>query len=258
MSKNKKKLALFISIFVAILGFWLLTAPARERRQVEANQQALLEEIQEMQTTPTATPQALSPLYQEDEIYNDTAEVYEDSEIISAYYEEYYTAATSYYQQETAILYIPIGTPLGVLRIDKIGLELPIIEGTTIESLLVAPGRVVQTAQIGQRGNAVIAGHRNYTFGTMFNRLDELEIGDIIKFICTENEEMTFAVFEKAVIDPEDQIAFIQPKENSIITLYTCTPVNIATHRLIVRAIRGEDLYIVTEYTEYEEQGGDL
>jgi sortase A len=97
---------------------------------------------------------------------------------------------------------------------------------------------VPQTAQIGEVGNAVIAGHRNYTFGTMFNRLDELELGDAVKFLARNGEEMLFEVFEIAVIEPHDQIAFIQPVNNSIITLYTCTPVRTATHRLIIRAQR--------------------
>jgi len=72
----------------------------------------------------------------------------------------------------------------------------------------------------------------------MFNRLDELEIGDIVQYQARSGEKMKFEVFEIAIIEPHDQIAFLQPVNDSIITLYTCTPIRTATHRLIVRAQR--------------------
>ena len=128
--------------------------------------------------------------------------------------------------------------PLGILIIDAIDLRLPVMEGVGEPELRIAPGRVPQTAQIGEVGNAVIAGHRNLTFGSMFNRLGEAQIGDIIRFQALSGKVMAFEVFEIAVITPDDQIAFIQPQNKSTITLYTCTPIHTATHRLIVRARR--------------------
>ena len=127
-------------------------------------------------------------------------------------------------------------TPLGILTIESINLRLPIMEGVDEPELRIAPGRVPQTAQIGEIGNAVIAGHRNFTFGSMFNRLGEIEIGDIIGFQAMNGTEMSFEVFEILIILPENQIAFIQPKNEAIITLYTCTPIREATHRLLIRA----------------------
>jgi len=127
-------------------------------------------------------------------------------------------------------------TPIGILSIDSIDLRLPVMEGVDSEQLKIAPGRVMQTANIGEIGNAVIAGHRNYTYGSMFNRLGEVENGDIIEFQAMSGEKMAFEVFEILVITPDNQITFIQPQHESIITLYTCTPVRVATHRLIIRA----------------------
>jgi sortase A len=129
-------------------------------------------------------------------------------------------------------------TGIGILTIDSIDLRLPIAEGIEYASLRIAPGRVPQTAQVGDIGNAVIAGHRNYAFGSMFNRFGEIEIGDIVRYQARNGELMEFEVFEIAVIEPEDQIAFLQPLSESIITLYTCTPIRTATHRLIIRAHR--------------------
>jgi len=131
-------------------------------------------------------------------------------------------------------------TPIGVLTIESIGLRLPVMDGTYEPELRIAPGRVLQTAQVGELGNAVIAGHRNYTYGAMFNRLGEVGIGDTIQFHAMSGEIMVFEVFEVLEITPDNQIAFIQPQNESIITLYTCTPIRVATHRLLVRAIKIE------------------
>jgi sortase A len=126
--------------------------------------------------------------------------------------------------------------PLGILTIGSIDLILPVMEGVDEPELRIAPGHVTQTPMIGETGNAVIAGHRNFTFGSMFNRLGEVENGDIIEFQAMNGAVTAFEVFEVIVTVPGDQIAFIQPQDEAIITLYTCTPIREATHRLLIRA----------------------
>jgi LPXTG-site transpeptidase (sortase) family protein len=127
-------------------------------------------------------------------------------------------------------------TGIGVLVIDKINLKLPVVDGVTEDHLKAAVGRVPETAINGETGNAVIAGHRSYTYGRYFNRLGEMENGDIIRYKPKGGETMSFEVFEITEIEPGDQIAFMQPKDKAVITLYTCTPIRKATHRLLVRA----------------------
>ena len=128
--------------------------------------------------------------------------------------------------------------PLGIMTIEAIDLRLPVMEGVNEPELRIAPGRVPETAVTGEIGNAVIAGHRNVTFGSMFNRLGDVETGDIIQFQGLDGGIMEFEVFEISVILPADQIAFVQPQNKAIITLYTCTPIREATHRLIIRAVK--------------------
>lgn len=129
-------------------------------------------------------------------------------------------------------------TGLGVLTIEKIALTLPISEGVSETQLNISPGHVPQTAAVGDTGNAVIAGHRSYEYGQHFNRLGELEAGDLIQYQSKDGEGMTFAVFEILEVEPGDQTAFIQPDDAQLLTLYTCTPIRTATHRLLVRAER--------------------
>jgi len=127
---------------------------------------------------------------------------------------------------------------IGILRIDRIDLRMPVAKGVSKKLLKIAACWLPQTASIGETGNAVIAGHRQYTYGSQFNRLDELEIGDIIGYEGIDGKRLRFAVFEILTLEPGDQQAFSQPTNKSIVTLYTCTPVRIASHRLAVRAVR--------------------
>ena len=127
---------------------------------------------------------------------------------------------------------------IGILSIDKIDLRLPVSDGVSEAQLKISPGHVPETAAIGAIGNAVIAGHRSYTYGHDFNRLGEMAIGDIIGYQSKDGTIMRFEVFEIQEIEPDDQSAFIQPEDESIITLYTCTPIRTATHRLLVKAVK--------------------
>lgn len=127
---------------------------------------------------------------------------------------------------------------IGILTIDKIDLRLPVSDGVSEAQLKVGPGHVPETAAIGAIGNAVIAGHRSYTYGHDFNRLGEMAVGDIIGYQSKDGTVMRFEVFEITEIEPDDQSAFIQPEDESIITLYTCTPIRTATHRLLVKTTK--------------------
>jgi LPXTG-site transpeptidase (sortase) family protein len=126
----------------------------------------------------------------------------------------------------------------GILTIDKIELNMPVVPGVSAEQLKTSACWAMQTAHIGATGNAVIAGHRQYEYGRQFNRLGELELGDMIGFQSVEGEVMTFMVYEILVVEPGDQTAFGQPGNRAVLTLYTCTPIRIATHRLLVLAER--------------------
>jgi len=245
-------------ILAVIVGVWLIMIPTLERQEYMYLQEALIDDI--LQGFPVA--------YDDSSYYYNT--VYSNEPCNSDYYDgtdNVYSMAYEdleeaigyepciYYLYEVPTTYanlVPAVTPnpipesefpseitgLGILTIDRINLRLPVAEGVAEDTLKIAVGRVPQTAQIGDIGNAVIAGHRNYTFGQMFNRLGELEIGDVIEYQAKNGEVMQFVVFEVAVIVPDDQIAFVQPTKESIITLYTCTPIRTATHRLLVRAQR--------------------
>jgi len=275
--KKNTKMVVFILAAVAVVtaacGIWLLIMPSLEREYVYAAQESMLDDLlQDIHGineppldaedtaaylghegyTETETQAAYTPyIYYFSSYATDCTYQYEDTAAYDSAYEIYHPVYYPiYYELYYELYYEPIYEPIpdtafpnaitgiGILTIESINLHLPIAEGVEYATLRIAPGRVPQTAQVGDIGNAVIAGHRNYAFGSMFNRLGELDIGDIIQYQARNGEKMAFVVFEVAVIEPHDQVAFLQPVNDSIITLYTCTPIRTATHRLIIRAQR--------------------
>ena len=223
---------MLLSVF-AIAGIMLITAPHRTRQQFFAAQSLLMIEIYTGDTYITRNGDQETTDYAVS--YNTYREMYPEIVLTDRVFD---------IVEQTPVEPLPRRRPtllenvygIGILTIESIDLYLPVADGVDEQTLRVAVGRVPQTAQIGEIGNAVIAGHRNYTHGQMFNRLGEIRLGDIIHYRSKSGEKMQFEVFEIAIIEPGNQITFVQPINTSIITLYTCEPIRVASHRLIVRA----------------------
>jgi sortase A len=130
-------------------------------------------------------------------------------------------------------------TALGTITIDKIDLFLPLLDGAGVVPLRYGAGRLEGTATPGAVGNCVILGHRMKDFGSIFNRLDEVAVGDIILFTDLENKEMTFIVDEVyPKLEPAELGNYLSIDSGSgrQITLITCTPTGIGTHRIVIVA----------------------
>jgi len=122
---------------------------------------------------------------------------------------------------------------IGVIAIPKINLKVAIAEGVDNETLKYAVGHFKGTPLPDNKGNFCIAGHRSYAYGEFFNRLDELQIDDEIT-VETKVRQYKYRVYEKKVVEPSE-ISVLDNTKDPIITLVTCTPVRIATHRLIIK-----------------------
>lgn len=124
---------------------------------------------------------------------------------------------------------------IGTIEINKIGVDIPILSGTTKEDLKWGAGHLKGTAPLGQVGNTALAGHRSYTFGKIFNRLNEVEIGDNI-IVNTKDYSYKYQIYNIKVVEPTD-FSILEPVDDKrILTLITCEPIYIATHRLIIHA----------------------
>lgn len=127
------------------------------------------------------------------------------------------------------------GSPIGIIRIDKLDLELPILEGATQSNMKNAAARVTGTAKLGQAGNAAIAAHRAHKTGRLFNRLNELAYGDEV-IIKAAGRELVYRVDQILIVEPTDVSVLEGAPLEQRITLITCDPLYEATHRLIVQA----------------------
>lgn len=127
-----------------------------------------------------------------------------------------------------------IKNAIGIMKIPKIDLKVAIGEGVDVNTLKYAVGHFPGTPYPGEKGNSAIAGHRSYTYNEYFNRLDEVVEGDQI-IIKTKKGEFTYTVYEKLVVLPEE-VSVLNNTKDAELTLITCTPIRVATHRLIIKA----------------------
>lgn len=128
-----------------------------------------------------------------------------------------------------------LGDAVALLEIDKIDLKLPVLSGATKENMDVAAAHMTETSPLGQSGNAAIAAHRARVDGRMFNRLDEMDVGDHIRLLTAEGDEL-YTVFDVMLVDPTDVSVLYPIEDEQIITLITCEPSINPTHRIIVQA----------------------
>lgn len=123
--------------------------------------------------------------------------------------------------------------PLAVLRIPKIRLEVPVLEGTDRLTLNHAVGRIPGTAGIGEAGNIGIAGHRD----GFFRGLKDVTVGDAVE-LKTRTGTVAYKVDQVSIVASED-VSVLNPKAERSLTLVTCYPfyfVGRAPQRYIVSA----------------------
>lgn len=128
---------------------------------------------------------------------------------------------------------------IGILSIPKIDLSVGIGEGVDSETLKYSVGHFPETAMPGKNGNLCIIGHRSYAYGEFFNRLDEVEKNDYI-IIESYGNTFKYKVTETKVVTP-DEVSVLNQTEDSDITLITCTPIRVGSHRLIIKGVLVDD-----------------
>ena len=128
-------------------------------------------------------------------------------------------------------------TPLGILRIPRINLDVPILEGTDELTLNRAVGHIEDTAEPGVDGNIGIAGHRDGFFRGLMN----VVIGDAIELETLHGTEQ-YRIERTWIVTPDD-VSVLDPTPERSLTLVTCYPfyfIGSAPQRYIVRAVRSD------------------
>lgn len=131
------------------------------------------------------------------------------------------------------------GGVMGTIRIPKISVRLPIYHGTSESALASGAGHLYGSSLPvgGKSTHAVLTGHRGLVEAAMFTRLDEMRVGDYF-YIEVMGRTLGYQVDRITVIEPNDTSQLkIVPGEDRV-TLMTCTPYGVNTHRLLVSATR--------------------
>lgn len=128
---------------------------------------------------------------------------------------------------------------MGRLRIDKIGVDLPIYHGTSDTTLAQGVGHLQGTSLPvgGVSQHSVLTAHRGLAEATLFNRLDELTLGDTFR-IEVFGEVLTYRVIETKVVEPSETESLYPRYGKDLMTLVTCTPLGINSHRILVTGER--------------------
>lgn len=233
MENNKKaKLALIVLLILASL---VTVYPVisnflydKHRSRVQTEYFAAIEQMDDA---------AIQKAKQEAEAYNALLA----KGISPAFSDDQLNAATANYKE---LLNLNGDGTMCYIEIPAIAVNLPVAHGTEADTLEHSIGHVMGTSlPIGGSGtHAVLSGHSGMAGQKMFTDLHELKAGDMV-YIHVLNEVLAYEVEAMETVRPEDtgSLSIVQGKDQ--LTLITCTPIGVNTHRLLVHCGR-------TEYTE--------
>ena len=245
----KQKVIRLLLILLFIAGFGLLTYPTISNEWntyvqstlINDYEDSLSEMTEEDYTKEWEAARALNATITENAIGTDVFGTNADGDATTPT-EEFLNS--EYY----SVLNVNGDGVMGYLSIPKINLKLSIMHGTFDEYIQTALGHMNGTAlPIGGSGtHSVIVGHRGLPSAELFTNIDQLEVGDKF-YIHVLDETLAYQVdmiYEN--IPAEDIEALSNAMQvypgKDYVTLFTCTPYGVNTHRLLVRGTRVEYL----------------
>ncbi len=140
-------------------------------------------------------------------------------------------------------LKIPNTDIMGYIYIKKLNLELPIYHTVDEAVLQVGVGHLPETSLPvgGNSTHAVLMGHRGLPTAKLFTNLDRMEIGNLFVLKILK-EKYYYKVDDVLVVEPDKLVDQIEIEENADkVTLVTCTPYGINSHRLLIKGSRTTD-----------------
>ncbi len=128
---------------------------------------------------------------------------------------------------------------MGYVQIPKIHIRIPIYHTTNEEVLQKAAGHLAGSSlPVGGTGtHAVISAHRGLPSAALFTDLDKLTEGDHF-LLSVLDDTLCYEVDQISVVEPTDTHALVSEADKDLVTLLTCTPYGVNSHRLLVRGHR--------------------
>lgn len=232
--KRKKKkganLTNVLLVILLLLGIGIIAYPTvSDRWNARHATQAIASYVEQMEQMEDGTK---AQMLEEAEAYNRALETGVHLNLSEEAYAEY-----------TSVLDITGTGIMGYVQIPTINVNLPIYHGTDESVLQIATGHIAGSSlPIGGKGtHAAISGHRGLPSAKLFTDLDKLIVGDIF-VITVLDRKVTYQVDQIHIVLPDEVSDLAIEKEKDYMTLVTCTPYGVNSHRMLVRGHRIDNL----------------
>lgn len=128
---------------------------------------------------------------------------------------------------------------MGAIEIPNINVYLPIYHGTSADVLNIGVGHLKGTSLPvgGKSTHSVLTGHRGLPTAELFTNLDQVKEGDVF-YIHILKETLAYQVYNIETVLPEEVDSLGIERGRDLVTLVTCTPYGINSHRLLIHAER--------------------
>ena len=170
----------------------------------------------------------------DDEIYKEFAAAYEYNDNMANQ-----ITTDNKYSYDSTGAYVNIlnfdDGQIGYVEIPKIKVSLPIYHGVNEKVLEKGAAHLPNTSfpLDGKSVHSVISAHTAYPAKVFFDNIDKLETGDVF-YITILNKKLKYEVCKKNIVDPKDTSLLNIEKDKNLVTLMTCYPYAVNTHRLLV------------------------
>lgn len=145
---------------------------------------------------------------------------------------------------------------MGYVEIPKINVTLPIYHDVGEDALTNGAGHLPQTSLPvgGENTHAALSAHTGVAANPLFTDLEQMELGDVF-YLHVLGEKIAYQVESIEVVEPAETSSLQIQRGRDLVTLITCTPYGVNTHRLLVRgcriempdAVEGETVFAVDE-----------
>lgn len=229
MSKKRKVLLIIVLILIFLLGLGMMVYPYLSAQYAEKVQSEIHTTYQEVVEDPEEQAR-IDAIRQAAIEYN--------HKLYSGLISPLTPTENGYFEQ----LVVEGSDIMCYLRIPAIDVSLPVYHGIGDEELNIGAGHMPQTSLPigGENTHAVLSAHTGMASNPMFTDLGLLEEGDLV-YIDVLGETLTYQVYDTPDPVLPNAISTVKIQQGKdLLTLVTCTPININTHRLLVHCERIE------------------
>ena len=228
----KSKIATFFVVLFFIAGLGVFNYPVISTLYNQLHEGTVMASYDE--TVAKMEQEELDALYKQAQDYN--RKIAEEGPTVQDAFEQGETVEDELYNQT---LNMEGSGVMGSIEIPKIHVFLPIYHGTSSDVLEVEVGHLQGSSLPvgGDTTHSILTGHRGLPSAELFTNLDQLEEGDIF-YIHILRKTLAYKIYNIETILPEEVENLVIEEGKDLITLVTCTPYGINSHRLLLHAER--------------------